>query len=303
MKPQLIWLRFGVSISLLSSLALYSCETVIDAKLDTGPIQLSVEATLTNQPGPQQIRLTKTAAYFDNSTPPAATGATVNVADNMGKQFAFTDPDNDGVYVWQSAAARPDTLGRVGRTYSLSITYQGDSYRASSRLNRVPPVDSLIFRKRKLNPVSNTEGYQAEFYARDIAGAADFYRVKFYRNGVFQNKPGDIITSQDGSFRGSADTDGLMFIRPIRQSANPDSLYTLNDVVRIDVTSITPEAFNFWQELRTQITNGGLFATPPANVPTNIRNMNPNGRQPAGFFITSAVSTRTAKIVDENLRK
>lgn len=287
-------------IIILGAVTLFSCETVIDAKLDTGPTQLSVEATLTDQPGNQTIHLTQTAAYFNSSVPPAATGATVQVSDKTGRVFSFTDSDNDGYYVWQPKVG--DTLGRVGQTYSLSITYQGDTYVASSNMNRVPTIDSLIFRREKINPLSNQEGYQAEFYARDLAGATDYYRIKYYRNDVLQTKARDIITSQDGSFRGSADTDGLVFIRPIRQSANPDSLYALNDRVRIELMSLTPEAFDFWQELRTQITNGGLFATPPANVPTNIRNTNPKGRPAAGFFITSAVRSRSAQVVPGNVR-
>ncbi len=297
MKPTILTI-----LSVTAAFALTGCETVIDADLDTGPTQLSVEATLTDQPGQQQIRLTQTTAYFNNSTPPAATGATVRVADDAGRTFTFADPDNDGLYVWQPATTR-DTLGRVGRTYSLSITYQGETYRAVSRLNRVPPIDSVIFRKERINPIASTEGYQAEFYARDLAGATDFYRVKFFRNGTLQNRPGNIIISQDGSFRGSANTDGLMFIRPIRQSINPDSLYFLNETVRVDLESISPEAYNFWENLRTQITNGGLFATPPANVPTNVLNVNANGRKATGFFITSAVRTRTVRVTPENVRQ
>ncbi|MBC7391195.1 MAG: hypothetical protein H7329_18475, partial [Opitutaceae bacterium] len=34
---------------------------------------------------------------------------------------------------------------------------------------------------------------------------------------------------------------------------------------------------------------GALFATPPANVPTNIKNMDENGNKAVGFFCTSAV--------------
>ncbi|MBC3784761.1 DUF4249 domain-containing protein [Spirosoma utsteinense] len=286
---------------LICSFGLYSCETVIDAKLDTGPTLLSVEATLTDQPGPQTIRLTQTAAYFDSSPPPVVAGATVQVSDKGGRTFAFTDPDNDGYYVWTPKTG--DTLGRIGQTYSLTIAYQGETYQASSKMNRVPAIDSLIFRKEKLNPLSDTEGYQAELYARDLAGATDFYRIRFYRNEVFQNKPRDIIVSQDGSFQGSADTDGLVFIRPIRQSPNPDSLYALNDVVRVDLMSLTPEAFNFWQELRTQITNGGLFATPSANVPTNVTNTRPGGPAAVGFFMATAIRTRTARVVPENVRQ
>lgn len=287
---------------LIAVVALNSCTTVIDAKLDTGPTLLSVEANLTNQPGPQTIRLTRTAAYFDSNTPPAATSATVTVSDNAGKTYLFSDPDNDGYYVWQPTGK--DTLGRIGRTYQLSITYQGETYRASSKLNRVPPIDSLIFTKKKLNPLSTTEGYRAEFYATDIPGEVDHYRVRFFRNGELQNKPRNIIISQDGAFRGASTvTDGLVFIVPIRLSINPDSLYALNDKVKVELQSITPEAYDFWNQLRSSITNGGLFAPPPANVPTNIINTSPTGRKATGFFCISAVQSVSATVLSTNLRE
>ena len=280
---------------------LSGCTTVIDAKLDTGPTQLSVDGTLTDQAGSQTIRLTQTAAYFDNSAPTPATSATVTVADDAGKAYQFLDPDNDGYYVWKPTGK--DTLGRIGRTYQLTIAYKGETYRASSKLNRVPAIDSLIFVKRKLNPLSTKEGYRAEFYARDIPGAADYYRVRFFRNGELQNKPGNIIISQDGVFRSNTSvSDGLVFIVPIRRSINPDSLYTLNDVVKVEVHSLTAEAFDFWEQVQSQITNGGLFATPPANVPTNIFNTNAAGRKATGFFITSAIRSRTATVAEPNLR-
>lgn len=286
---------------LLVLIGLTSCTTVIDAKLDTGPTQLSVDALLTDQPGPQTIRLTQTAAYFDNNTPPAATSATVTVTDDKGKVYRFLDSTNTGYYVWRPTGN--DTLGHVGRTYQLTIAYGGEMFQSSSRMNRVPPVDSLIFVKRKLNPLSTKEGYRAEFYAMDIPNETDYYRIRFFRNGELQNKPTNIITTQDGGFRTSTGvTDGLMFIVPIRRSINPDSLYALKDVAKVEVHSLTAEAFAFWQLLRTQVTNGGLFATPPTNVPTNIIKTNPTGCPATGFFITSAVTSRTATVSDANIR-
>lgn len=293
-------LIYHLPVFLLAIYALSGCETVIDAKLDTGPSQLSVDAILTDQPGQQTIRLTQTAAYFNSNTPPAALSATVTVSDDAGKTYAFTDSDNDGYYTWKPIGN--DTLGHIGRTYQLNITYQNETYRATSKMNRVPPVDSITFVKTKLNPFSKTEGYRAEFYARDLPGAVDYYRIRYFRNNELQNRARDITVAQDGAFQGSADTDGLLFIRPIRRSINPDSLYALNDVVKVEVHSLTLEAFTFWQELQTQVTNGGLFATPPTNVPTNIINTKSGGRTAVGFFITSAVRSRTAQVIPANLR-
>ncbi len=289
-------------VLLFLSLALVSCETVIDAKLDEGPSQLSVDAWLTDQPGEQRIRLTQTAPYLNNGAATPATGARVGVRDSKGRIFEFTDPDNDGYYSWKPASTK-DTLGRVGETYELGIDFQNQQYVSASKMNRVPAIDSLIFREEKINPLSEEKGFQAEFYTKDIPGAADYYRVRFFRNGQLQNRPNDLVIVYDAGFSANGDTDGLEFIRPIRQSINPEKFYARNDTVRVEVQSITPEAFFFFIELRGQITNGGLFATPPANVPTNIRNLKTGGKEATGFFVASAVRSRTARVVSETIRK
>ena len=194
-----------------------------------------------------------------------------------------------------------DTLGRIGRTYQLSIKYGSDTYTAQTRMNRVPRIDSLVFRQKKINPLSKRLGYQAEFYAKDPAGADDYYRVKYYRNDTLQNKVRDLVSLKDASlFSSSGSTDGLMFIRPVRQSINPDSLFANNDVVKVEVLSITEEAYLFMQVLRSQLTNTGLFATPAVNVPTNI--MGTNGRTATGFFVACAIRSRTARVSPENMR-
>ncbi|GAA4456408.1 hypothetical protein GCM10023189_25610 [Nibrella saemangeumensis] len=288
-------------LAIVGSLIFSSCETVIEADLDEGPEQLSVDAIITDQPGVQTIRLTKTAPYLANRPTPAATGAVVTVTDNTGRIYQFTDPDNDGNYTWQPTTT--DTLGQIGRTYVLRIQYQGEEYQSLSRMNRVPTVDSIIFRKEKVSPLPNAEeGYQAEFFARDPAGAPDYARIRFFRNGVLQNRPNDLVVTYDGAFNGSGNTDGLLFIRPIRQSINPENFYAENDTVTVEIQSITPEAFYFFLELREQVSNGGLFATPPANVPTNVVNANASGPKATGFFIASAVRNRTVRVSQEAIR-
>jgi hypothetical protein len=296
-------LLLSVLVALSSAIALSSCETVIDASIASAPTQLAVDAWLTDQPGEQQIRLTQTNNYFNNARPAPALSASVTVGDNTGRIFNFTDPDNDGVYTWKPANARDTTrLGIIGRTYGLGIQYNGESYVAVSQMPRVPVIDSVTFSKEKVSPVSKEEGYRAQFYATDLPGAVDYYYIRFYRNGQLQNRPQDIILAYDGAFRGSANTDGLMFIRPIRRSINPDKFYALNDSVRVELRSITADGYLFWELVKAQLQNTGLFATPPANVPTNIRNQKAGGQSAVGFFLVSPVRTRTTVVSAENLR-
>ncbi|MEZ0486015.1 DUF4249 domain-containing protein [Fibrella aquatica] len=299
---------FNKSIQLLgtllvSAVLLSSCETVIDTSIPSAPSQLAVDAWLTDQAGEQQIRLTQTTNYFNNAAPTPVLNASVTVGDNTGRVFTFTDPDNDGVYTWKPASAQDTTrIGVIGRTYGLGINYQGESYVAFTQMPRIPNIDSLTFTKEKVNPISSEEGYQAQFYATDLPGAVDYYYIRFYRNGELQNRPQDITIAYNGAFRGSANTDGLMFIRPIRQSINPENLYDLNDTVRVELRSIGFDGYLFWELLTAQLQNTGLFATPPSNVPTNIRNQKEGGPAAVGFFMVSPVRTRTAVVSAENLR-
>ena len=294
---------YALGTLLIGVAALSSCETVIDANIASAPGQLAVDAWLTDQPGEQQIRLTQTTNYFDNAQPAPALSASVTVGDNTGRLFQFTDPDNDGVYSWRPATARDTTrIGVIGRTYGMNIIYRGESYVALTQMTRIPPIDSLTFTKEKVTPVSTEEGYRAQFYATDLPGAADYYYMRVYRNGQLQNRPQDIELAYNGAFRGGADTDGLVFIRPIRQSLNPENLFALNDTVRIELRTLTVDGYAFWELLLRQLQNAGLFATPPSNVPTNIRNQKADGPAAVGYFMVSPVRTRTAVVSAENLR-
>ncbi|WP_234736154.1 DUF4249 domain-containing protein [Tellurirhabdus bombi] len=283
-------------------MGLLSCQDEIDINLKNGPSQLSVDGWLTNQTGPQVIKLTRTTGYFDASLPPAATGATVTVTDDKGKIYTFTDTKNSGNYTWTPATAT-ETFGEIGRKYTLNIQYQNDTYQAVSQMNRVPAVDSITFVKEKLNPVSSEEGYLAEFFSTDIEGEGNFYWIRAYQNGKRLDRTSDIVLSYNGGFgTNNADTDGLLFILPVRFSINPEKLYQEADEVKVEVLSITPDAFNFFQQLSTQINNGGLFATPPANIPTNVINLNESGAKAVGYFGVSALSSKTVKVDQTTIR-
>ena len=96
--------------------------------------------------------------------------------------------------------------------------------------------------------------------------------------------------------------DGLPFITPTREGINPfyddddddefEPPYKIGDHVRVEIHSITEDAFFFLQEMDVQLNNGGLFAVPVSNVRTNIQNINPNSSiQAVGYFGTTAVSS------------
>jgi hypothetical protein len=290
---------------------LISCEDEVSVDLDEGTPQLTIDAVLTNKSGSQTIKLTKSIGYFNNANTPAVIGAIVNVTDlDNGKVYQFLDADNDGKYVWTSTDG--ETFGEIGNMYSLYVKAENEEFEAVSVMNNVPQIDSIYLEKRKENAAfGQPEGIYAELFARDLVGIGNCYWIRTYKNNKFLNKPEEIGLAYDAAFSAGNPSDGLIFIRPIREYLNPvndeddpDDLppYVLGDSIYAELYSITPEMWFYMNNLKTQLLNGGLFATPAANLPCNISNKNPQGKKAIGFFSVSAVSGLGVKVQESLVR-
>ncbi len=293
MKKILIYL-FGIMV-------LASCEEVIDLETEPGETQLAVDAWVTNQKGEQTIRLTLSQPYLDNTFSAPALGASVAVIDASDSTiFEFTDPDNDGSYTWKAEDGK--SFVELGGQYALGIEYEGKTYGALSSANPVPEIDSLVFVYEE-ESLGQPEGYYGELFARDFEGVGNCYWIKSWKNGQYLNKPGELNIAFDAGFSPGAVTDGITFILPIRAGVNPipdpdtDPApgYEIGDSLYVELHAIPQEAFFFLVELQIQLQNGGLFATPTANVPTNIVNLDENDdTQVVGFFAVSMVNSESA---------
>ena len=289
-------LFFGVVMASL----LISCEEVVDLKVPDSNQFLVVDATLTNQIGTQTIKLYKSQNYFNNEGVEFITGAKVTVTDNEGNLYAFKESAvNVGFYEWKSPTNK--ILGKIGNTYQLSIDWNGEHFDAVSKLNRVPPIDSIRYKKAKANLRQSgegkpEEGFEANFYATDPKGMGDCYRLKTYKNGKLFNDPSNLLVLYDSNFQKGSQGDGLMFILPVRSSISPE-LYLDGDSLKVELHSITEGQFDFYFQARLEVNNAGLFSRPAANIPTNIINKNKNSVwQGAGWFGTSAISSMALKI-------
>jgi hypothetical protein len=316
MKNSTYILLFFVSV-----LSLFSCETKIDPALEQVEPVLVVDAWLTNKPGNQTIILTQTQNYFDSSTPPPVTGATVSVTDNNNKVFSFVENTaKPGYYIWKPVSN--ETIGVVGSSYKLSILTNGETYSAESRMGPTTPIDSITFKKNEPTQ-QNPDFYRGQFYAKDVIGKGDTYWIRTYKNGVLLNKPSDINIAYDAGFDaggsffsrigktkdGKRDSIILVdFIPPIRGRINPNdtdandnalSPYVPGDSVYVEIHSITVAAFEYLNQVSQQTNRPGgfseLFARPIDNVSTNIVNVNSKEKKAVGFFNVAAVSGKGQK--------
>jgi hypothetical protein len=290
---------------LLLALFLFSCEDVVMLESPSSPAYFVVESTLTNLPGPQSIKLSKSQPFFDNTNAPAVSSAQVRVTDDAGNAYVFTESATPGTYTWTPKDAS-EAMGKVGRTYALAVNWSGTSFTAKAKMNPVPPVDSILYQAatanaRQAGDDKPKEGFEAQFFGRDLKGVGDCYRIKYYKNGRLFNATSNILIVYDSALQRVAGTDGLMFNLPVRSAISPE-LYVANDKIKVEIYSISNDQFSFYSQARLELNNAGLFAIPAANIPTNIQVT--SGSMPAaGWFGVSAVSSLETVVDPTKARK
>ncbi|MCF2447406.1 DUF4249 domain-containing protein [Dyadobacter sp. CY345] len=291
-------------LCLLTIPFLWACDDEIDLTVSSADPIINIDAWINDKPETQRIYLTFTQDYFENnSLPPVVRGAKVTVTDDEGNIYEFTEESNNvnGAYSWQPG--KGGKLGNVGKSYTLNVVYNGETFTATSVMKRVPPVDSLTLSYQEGQGMMD-DSYRAEFWATDPSGKGDSYWIRAYKNGQLLNKASEVTTAYDAGTSSGSGFDGVTFISPIRIGINandfdeddrPESPLANGDSIYVEIHSINLVSFNYLAEVVSQADRMGgiseLFTSAPlANVSTNIVNSNPNGSLVVGFFNVAAVS-------------
>ncbi len=282
---------------------LTSCEDKIDVTLDDADAIIVIDAFLTDVPGVvQEIVVTQSQSYFDNSSPVPVEDAivTVNIPGYGGVEPTYIFEYVDGKYVLDPG---PNTSIAVldFKDFDLAVTVGDVVYSSTTQLNRSPEVEEIRQEVRNGEIGSIDGGIYCEVIARDFTGSGDTYWIKSFKNGTFLNRPEEINLAFDGGFDQGAESDGLIFIAPIRELINPipDSTevadevspWMTGDVCKVEIHSISNSTFAFMELLRDQLLNGrnGIFAEPLANSPSNITAS--NGSDVLGAFNVAQVTS------------
>ena len=287
-----------------------ACNTDVDVDLQEAKAPLVVDAFIYHKAEPQIVDLTTANTYFDSSEPIGVSGATVQITDLETSLVYDFDEESAGKYVWNPTNPS-DSFGIVGNTYVLNIVANGKNYTSTSKLNRVVPVDSITWSLEDEEPFTDGDYYSAEFWGTDAEGVGDAYWIKAWKNGMLLNKPNEINIAIDGAFSDGDNADNVTFITPIRQAVTPfefdddDVLidpFELGDSLYVEIQSITPEVHFFLQTAIEQTAREGgfgeLFATPLANLPTNIFSEDPNEKV-VGIFCMSAAKGLGRKFTED----
>ena len=291
------------------TLLLSTCVNPYDPKLVGGEKYLVFEGTLTDAPGPYRFALTLSAGYNSQESvyDERVQGAKIWVTDDAGTRIDFTD-DGQGNFDSPSGFK-----GEIGKTYTLTITYGGQTYRSDPELLRpVPAIDTVYSSFRKIaTPGTKINGEFLVNLDVDDPIGENYYQwdwVHYERpnfciiiNGSGVNywkrccTPCWNIVSSAGKILIASDrlVDGRRLTgQPIAAAPNDDvSPYYL----KIGQQSLSRGTYQYWLAVRNLTGNvGSVFDIPPATLVGNLRGEKPGGCPVLGFF---QVSGRKEKIL------
>jgi hypothetical protein len=277
---------------ILIVMSLASCQDVIQVDMDQKKGTIAVDAFLDNLKQTQTIRLTYTNGYFNGNTPPTLTGASVSVTDvTSNTTYAFVD-NNDGNYTFD--VSKTDAIIHTDHVYQLNVKYHAYTYTAITSCKRSAKIDSLYFEYQEAdgNLGNNKKSGNILFInALDPIGPIpDFYWIKIYKNGKFYSRPENIQVEYFGY---KNEFDGYFFTANRWSTSGPDGPIdpcVTGDKVRLEIYGISCETYDFLKLGKQMSNNGGLFATTPVNLPTNILQLDESAPKPVGIFSVSEVA-------------
>lgn len=258
-----------ISLLLAGSIALSACEKVIDVKLDNAESQLVIEGNITDQPGQQVVKISKSVPYTENNTYPPLSGAAVTVTDDNGHSWTFSEA-TPGMYTF------PAMKGETGRIYTLKATINNVVYTATSVM---PASVGIDFLDVKVFNFGGDDQKQAQVHYKDPAGIANQYRFVMKVNGT-QSK--QVYAENDRLTDGNEVPSVLFFTG---NNDDQDQLKT-GDVVDIEMQSIDKNIFLYWYTLSQQSSNGPAGSATPGNPPSNINN------KALGYFSAHTVNKK-----------
>lgn len=250
-------------------LAFFSCTKELDIELEEGERRLVVDAWFTTEVKTHEIRLSQTANYFSNEPTPLVSGAQVQISGG-NEVFPFTEV-SPGIY-----HSEPTASAKLGTTYTLSINYENELYEAKDYCDTVPSLDTMILYPY-YDDEGALEGYDFLIWTKELSGYGHYYVWRVLKNGEYIKDTLNEITIESDEYLG----DGLEFEAFPIESVSLDEVKS-GDVLKLEQHNISKQTYDSFIAILTETEwKGGIFDSPPANIPSNVSN---NG---LGVFLVS----------------
>ncbi len=295
-----------------------------------------VEGIITTAPGPHQIKLSRSALYGNNfeGVVQAIPNASLHIRDMNGSIEVLHSTDVIGLY-----QTSPEFSAQVGNIYTLHIELQDGRTLMSlpEPALKVPDLDSLSVRTDEFfteNPLLNKSGAQVMAHFKDPADEKNYYQWIYGESvyalvtnpeefrkgplGMIDGRPcpycpcpkdccnlcyrtetlgrAPISLLDDEPINGNSISHPVLFIE--------DDGVRLRHTYRIDITqrSLSERAYRYLLLSKQQLEiEGSVFDPPPANIRSNIVQLDNPDIPVLGYFFASDVRTKRIYIKRDDL--
>ena len=250
-------------------IGLSSCQQVINVDLNSASPKIVIDGSISDQSGPYTVTLSQTVNYDQDNTFPPVTGAIVVISDDAGNVDTLKEV-TAGTY--QTSKLQ----GVQNRTYTLSVTSNGENYSATSTMPESVFIYNIVVAS---GSVSNDLSLLVSFF--DTKDVDNYYHI-FEEITRVQSASRDTTLHTLGTTISDRLSDGKEIIFSL--SSDPHQLKE-GDTVLVSLQCVDKNVYNYF---RTALQNGST-STSLSNPVTNLSN------GALGYF--SAYAVRFKKIV------
>ncbi len=281
---------------LLILFTLTTCVVPYDVPVSQLVSDYAVSGLITDNPGPYSVSITYSAAYakdVEGYNIPVE-GATVTVTDTDSDVTTALTYQKTGAYVTDSTFR-----GIPGHHYVLHVlTADGDELISDPAL--LPPMKSQVTVQHQYVPESglNPEGDKIWITVKDDPDQTNFYRWKY--EGVFEFStsittvaPIIVTTCWQYDYSNSIlllGSDNLVNGKTFDQDITVAPYVSSTPyLITVYTMSLSQDAYNFWNLVQKQVNNtGGVFDSPPSDIPGNLHCVNDPQKEVLGLFWASS---------------
>src|SRR6266498_820571 len=247
-----------------------SCEKTVDLDYKNNQSNIVIEGDITNEAGPYFVKIMKSINLPATENYPTIDNAVVTINDDAGNSETLI-PQGNGMY--------HTTLlnGVEGRTYTLTVKTENQTYTAQSTIPQQVPFDSI--KVEELVIFGDTEYNLIPIYGDPISKGNN-YRFVLSVNNKLVNQH---FIQNDDIKNGVVNT--------LRLEINDEDLkLKTGDSVNIEMQCIDNKVASYYTTLALIADSGPGGGTTPNNPPGNISN------GALGIFSAHTVETKSITI-------
>jgi len=259
-----------ISILLLLSVLLFSCEDAIDLKLKDNTPKYVIEGIITNEQGFCEVNVSQTKNFGDDNQFNGVSDAIVKI-ENNGATTLLSETKK-GVYVTDKINGIP------GQTYHLTVITKEEAFTASSTMPDPVPFLDFTLKPADYDTLRTTP--MIKF--KDISGIKNYYWFQQFINDKIQRQ---YKVFNDEFTAGQEVNDYLVFENTTKDR---NKNIVKGDKLTAEMHCVDAAVYTYMFSLYNA--NGSSDGAAPANPVTNIKG------GALGFFSAHTVQRKTIVI-------